>query len=327
MARLNTDNLVRARSLIDLYPHKRSALVPMLHLVQEQEGYLSAEAIEQVAELLDLTPAEVRGTASFYEMFHLEPVGRYLVAVCTNVACMLAGAYELLEHIEDSLGVHPGSTTPDGLFTLEEAECLALCGNAPCLTVNWRYFGDVGPEQWDALAGDLKEGRLDGEVPPHGTLCRVGRSVGLVAAGGDDRTRAGGTAAGLPEAAAAGPEPPAGLPSQAGGESGHRSRRARSRAGGSLEATRAAVARAVATEVGAGREATTGPTATTNAPGAGTTSPGAREATSGQGGAVNLATLRTTAAVVSTVLDGAGPAGTANGASAGSGNGGGGGPA
>ena len=181
MARLNQDNLLRARSLIALYPHKRSALVPLLHLVQEQEGYLSPEGIEHIAELLDLTAAEVRGTASFYDMFHLEPIGRYLVAVCTNIACMLAGAYELLEHISQTLGIHPGGTTDDDMFTLEDAECLALCGNAPCVTVNWRFFGDMTTDRWDALAEDLRGGRLDGEVPPHGTLCRVKRTVGLLA--------------------------------------------------------------------------------------------------------------------------------------------------
>lgn len=184
MARLNQDNLVRARSLIALYPQKRSALIPVLHVLQEQDGYLSADGMSHVAELLGLTPAEVRGTASFYDMFHLEPVGRYLVAACTNIACMLAGAYELLEHIERSLGVRPGETTDDGAFTLEDAECLALCANAPCVTVNWRYFGDMTPERWDALADDLRAGRLDDLVPPHGTLCRVRRSVGLVAAPG-----------------------------------------------------------------------------------------------------------------------------------------------
>jgi NADH-quinone oxidoreductase subunit E len=78
--------------------------------------------------------------------------------------------------------VHPGGTTPDGLFTLEDAECLALCGNAPCVTVNWRFFGNMTPERWDALIEDLRAGRLDAEVPPHGTLCRVQRSVGLPAA-------------------------------------------------------------------------------------------------------------------------------------------------
>jgi len=115
-----------------------------------------------------------------------------VVAVCTNIACMLAGAFELLEHIEESLGTHPGGTTPDGMFTLEDAECLALCGNAPCLTVNWRFFGDMTPERWEALAEDLAAGRLDGEVPPHGTLCRVRRSVGLLAGDGGGGTGTGG---------------------------------------------------------------------------------------------------------------------------------------
>jgi NADH-quinone oxidoreductase subunit E len=182
--RLNADNLVRAQQLVALYPQKRSALIPVLHVLQEQDGYLSPEGIEHVAELIELTPAEVRGTASFYEMFHLEPIGRYLVAVCTNIACMLAGAYELLEHMEERLGVTLGGTTLDRSFTLEDTECIALCGNAPCLVVNWRYFGDMTPQRWDTLSEDLVAGRLDAEVPPHGTLCRVRRSVGLTATGG-----------------------------------------------------------------------------------------------------------------------------------------------
>jgi NADH-quinone oxidoreductase subunit E len=200
VAHLTPDTLERARAVVALYPRKRSALVPVLHLLQEQDGYLTAEGIEEVAQLLGLTPAEVRGTASFYEMFHFGPVGKYLVAVCTNIACMLAGAYELLEHIEESLGTHPGATTEDGDFTLEEAECLALCGNPPCLTVNWRYFGDMTPERWDSLADDLRAGRLAGEVPPHGALCRVRRSVGLLAGGGrpSAKTSAASTKEGVP---------------------------------------------------------------------------------------------------------------------------------
>jgi NADH-quinone oxidoreductase subunit E len=181
VARLNDDNLVRARELIALYPVERSALIPVLHVLQEQDGYLSPDGLAHVAELFDLTAAEVRGTASFYDMFFLEPVGRYVVAVCTNIACMLAGAYELVDHIEKRLGISAGGTTADGSFTLEDAECLALCGNAPCLTVNWRYFGDMTPGRWEALAEDLLAGRLADEVPPHGTLCRVRRAVGLPA--------------------------------------------------------------------------------------------------------------------------------------------------
>jgi len=183
VARLSDENLVRARQLMALYPHKRSALVPALHILQEQDGYLSPDGIEHIAELIELTPAEVMGTASFYDMFHLEPVGRYVVAVCTNIACMLAGAYELLEAMEQRLGTPVGGTTPDGSFTLEDSECLALCGNAPCLAVNWRFFGDMTPERWEAISADLLSGRLDDEVPHHGALCRVRRSVGLTAHG------------------------------------------------------------------------------------------------------------------------------------------------
>ncbi|HLI54288.1 MAG TPA: NAD(P)H-dependent oxidoreductase subunit E [Acidimicrobiales bacterium] len=181
MPRLSPDNIQRAQELMSLYPDARSALIPVLHVLQEQDGYLSEEGMQHVAEIFGLTAAEVRGTASFYDLFHFEPVGRYLVAVCTNIACMLQGAYRLLEHIEERLGIAPGGTTPDGMFSLEDAECLALCGNAPCVTVNWRFFGDVDPEGFDRLVEDLRAGRLDDEVPPHGTLSRVRRSVGLTA--------------------------------------------------------------------------------------------------------------------------------------------------
>ena len=181
MPRLNPDNLQRARDLIAVYPEPRSALIPILHVLQEQDGHLTEDGMSHVGELLGLTGAEVRGTASFYDMFHFEPVGRYLVAVCTNIACMLQGAYRLLEHAEERLGVAPGATTSDGMFTLEDAECLALCGNAPCVTVNWRFFGDVDLEAFDRLTDDLRAGRMDEEIPPHGTLSRVRRSVGLKA--------------------------------------------------------------------------------------------------------------------------------------------------
>jgi NADH:ubiquinone oxidoreductase subunit E len=130
--------------------------------------------------MLDLTAAEVYGTASFYDMFFREKVGRHLVSVCTNLACLLNGAYELLEHAEASLGVAAGGTTPDDEFTLEEVECIALCGAAPCLAVNWRFFGDVTPNSFDQLVDDLRAGRLADTVPPHGTLSRVRRQPGLL---------------------------------------------------------------------------------------------------------------------------------------------------
>lgn len=183
MARFNAENTQRARETIALYPHARSALIPLCHLAQEQDGWLTPEAIEHIAELLELEPAEVKGTASFYDMLFLEPVGKYLISVCTNLACMLAGGGELLEHAETSLGVAAGATTEDGLFTVEEVECIALCGSAPCLAVNWRYFGDVTHDGFNQLVGELRAGAHEATVPAHGTLNRVRRTVGLVAAG------------------------------------------------------------------------------------------------------------------------------------------------
>ena len=218
MARLTPRNEQRARDLVALYPQPRSALIPILHIVQEQDGYLTDDGMAHAGELVGLEPAEVLGTASFYDMFHTEPIGTYLVAVCTNIACMLQGAYELLEHAEESLGVAPGGTTEDGMFTLEDAECLALCGNAPCLTVNWRFFGDVDRAGFDKVIADLRSGRLASEVPAHGTLSRVDRGQGLAArglsingAGGPDGMPAGGTRQ-APSGTAAGAAVTAGEP-------------------------------------------------------------------------------------------------------------------
>jgi NADH-quinone oxidoreductase E subunit len=176
---LGPDILARARQLISLYPEPRSALVPLCHLAQEQDGWLRPEAMAEIAELVGVTPAEVQGTASFYDMLHLEPVGTYLVSICTNISCMLDGGLELLEHAEEHLGVGVGGTTPDGKITLEEAECLADCDRAPCVQVNHRYVGAQTPETFDALIEDLRAGRRSDEIPSHGTLIRVRRDGGL----------------------------------------------------------------------------------------------------------------------------------------------------
>jgi NADH-quinone oxidoreductase subunit E len=169
----------RARQLVSLYPEPRSALVPLCHLAQEQDGWLRPEAMEEIAELVGVTPAEVRGTASFYDMLHTEPVGRYLVAVCTNIACLLDGAVELLAHASERLGVPVGGTTADGLFTLEEAECLADCDHPPCVQVNHRFVRTTTAEAFDRLVDELAAGGRTDEIPPHGTLVRVRRSGGL----------------------------------------------------------------------------------------------------------------------------------------------------
>ncbi|HUZ21773.1 MAG TPA: NAD(P)H-dependent oxidoreductase subunit E [Acidimicrobiales bacterium] len=185
MAPLNEESLARARAVVALYPERRSALIPLCHLAQAQEGWLTPEAMEQIAELVDVTAAEVRGTASFYDMLHLEPIGRHLVAVCTNIACLLAGGYELLEHAEEHLGIRAGQTTDDGEFTLEEVECLAACDVAPCVQVNHRFFGPLDDDAFDRLVEGLRSGALAGDVPRHGVLCRVERAVGLLARTGD----------------------------------------------------------------------------------------------------------------------------------------------
>jgi NADH-quinone oxidoreductase E subunit len=173
--------LDQARQLMALYPDRRSALIPLCHLAQGQDGWLCPEAIVEIADLVGLTPAEVRGTASFYDMLHTEPVGTHLVSVCTNIACLLNGAAELLEHAEETLGVNAGSTTADGVITLEEAECLAGCDRSPCVQVNHRYVGAQTPDSFDQLVADLRAGTRSDEIPPHGTLVRVRRTTGLSA--------------------------------------------------------------------------------------------------------------------------------------------------
>ena len=173
MPRFNERSLTLAHQIIARYPRRRSALIPLLHVAQEQDGWVAPEAMEHIAELLDLTPAEVLGTCSFYEMFKREPVGRYFVGVCTNISCLLLGGQELLEHAERTLGVKAGGTTGDGQFTLEEMECLAACTDAPCLQVNYRYVLNVTNDDFDRLVEDLRAGRLTDRVPPHGTTTRV----------------------------------------------------------------------------------------------------------------------------------------------------------
>ncbi|MGH9081219.1 MAG: NAD(P)H-dependent oxidoreductase subunit E [Acidimicrobiales bacterium] len=178
---LTPEREARARQLIDLYPEPRSALIPLCHLAQEQDGWLTPAAMEDIADLVGVTPAEVFGTATFYDMLHTEPVGTHLVAVCTNIACLLGGAAELLAHAEASLEVNVGGTTPDGAITLEEAECLADCDRNPCVQVNHRFVGAQTTESFDRLIAELRAGARNGEIPPHGTLNRVARSTGLQA--------------------------------------------------------------------------------------------------------------------------------------------------
>ena len=159
MARFSPDFITLAEEIISRYPVKKSALIPLLHLAQEQAGYVSEEAMQHIAELIEVTPAEVLGTCSFYEMFKLEPVGKFLVNICTNISCQLLGGEELLHHAERTLRIKPGGTTDDGLFTLEDVECIAACTEAPCLQVNYRYVNKVTAADFDRLISDIKSAR------------------------------------------------------------------------------------------------------------------------------------------------------------------------
>ncbi len=177
MSRLTIENLAIAREIIARYPRPKSALIPLLHLAQEQDGYITQEAMRHIAELVNVTPAEVYGTASFYEMFKFEPLGKYLINICCTMSCALLGAGELMHHAEQRLGVKAGGTTTDGVFSLHHAECQAACTEAPCLQVNYRYRYRVTVDQLDQLIDDLASGSLDSEIPPHGTLATIRQRI------------------------------------------------------------------------------------------------------------------------------------------------------
>ena len=177
MARFSPENEALARRIVGRYPRAKSATIPLCHLAQEQDGWLSEEAMAHIAELVGCTPAEVLGTASFYEMFKLHPIGRYCVNVCTNISCQLLGGEELLHHAEETLGIRAGGTTADGVITLEDVECIAACTEAPAVQVNYRYFHKVTAEDLDQIIADARSGALAEHVPDHGTLGKVRQDV------------------------------------------------------------------------------------------------------------------------------------------------------
>ena len=177
MARFTDANLATALEIVSRYPIAKSATIPLLHLAQEQDGYVTDDAMEHIAELVGTTPAQVLGTCSFYEMFKREPVGRYAINICTNIACQIMGGEELLHHAEQKLGVKAGGTTADGAFTLEDVECIAACTEAPCLQVNYRFRHRITHEEFDQMVDDLRAGKLADEVPPHGTVARIRQHI------------------------------------------------------------------------------------------------------------------------------------------------------
>jgi NADH-quinone oxidoreductase subunit E len=177
MSRLSDANVQLAKEIVGRYPRARSATIPLLHLAQEQDGHITDDAIKHIAELVGATAAEVLGTCTFYEMFKMEPVGTYLINICQTMSCALMGADDLMHHAEHTLGIKAGGTTPDGLITLEHAECQAACTEAPTLQVNYRHRYRVTTADFDQLVADLRAGNLVDEIPPHGTVARVRQHI------------------------------------------------------------------------------------------------------------------------------------------------------
>ena len=150
------EQLGEVRRLQALYPDRRGALLPVLHLAQDTFGYVSLEVEEYVAGLFNLSPAHIHEVVTFYTMFFREPRGRHVVSVCHNLSCHLMGAKGIVEHLKARLGVEPGETTPDGRITLQAVECLCACETAPMMQVDDRYEGHLTPEKVDRILEGLR---------------------------------------------------------------------------------------------------------------------------------------------------------------------------
>lgn len=144
-------NLRRARDIVARYPRPKSAILPLAHLAQDQDGWLTQEAMLEIAEIVGVTPADVLGTCSFYTMFKREPVGRLVVSVCTNVTCLVTGGPEVLEHLR-------GRYATDDDVHVEEVECLAACGGAPSLQVNYEFHENLTPASAEEIVEEYKSG-------------------------------------------------------------------------------------------------------------------------------------------------------------------------
>jgi NADH-quinone oxidoreductase subunit E len=175
-------------SLIALYEDSRSALIPMAHLFQEHEGYTSANALAAIAFLLDQPLAVVESTISFYTLFYRRPVGRYMLQVCRNLSCIINGAEEIMAYFREHLGIGHLETSPDGLFSYEEVECLAACDRAPCMQVNLRFKYDLTPKMIDDMLAAIRGGTYDVKARPQtkspGRYWKVEAETGRKSAGG-----------------------------------------------------------------------------------------------------------------------------------------------
>jgi NADH-quinone oxidoreductase subunit E len=175
-----------AKDIIAKYPRSRSALLPLLHLVQSEDGCLTKAGLAFCARQLDLTDAEVTAVATFYSMYRRTPTGEYLVGVCTNTLCAIMGGDAILDSLQDHLGVHAGETTEDGRVTLEHVECNAACDYAPVIMVNWEFFDNQTPSSARDLVDSLRAG--EPPLPSRGApLCTFRETARVLAGLPDDR--------------------------------------------------------------------------------------------------------------------------------------------
>jgi NADH-quinone oxidoreductase subunit E len=149
----------RFDKLVTIYPLKRSALVPMLLYAQDEVGYVSDAVVTEVAQRLDLLELDVRNVLSYYSMLRTKPAGKYNVQVCTNISCMLRGGYEILDHCKHKLGIGHKETTKDGVFSLEEVECIGACCWAPAIQINYDFHENLTPAKVDALFTMYRDGK------------------------------------------------------------------------------------------------------------------------------------------------------------------------
>lgn len=151
-----SENEIKFQEYVSRYPKIDSCMLPALWLVQEQEGWVSPEAMVYVADRLGKTPIQVYEVATFYTMFNLKPIGKYHIELCKTVSCMLCGSRELKQHIKETIGIDAGQTSEDGLFTLSEVECLGACGGAPMFALNGEYHEKLTKEKVDELIKECK---------------------------------------------------------------------------------------------------------------------------------------------------------------------------
>ena len=149
----------RAKEILAKYPEKRSAVMPLLYLAMAEDGWLTEEGMAEVAEWVGITPAQVQSVASFYTMYKRERTGKYLVSLCTSISCMLLGSDDVLAAIEDESGVPHGETDPEGLISVEHAECIGACGGAVACQVNYELIEGITPEKGRELIRWLKKAR------------------------------------------------------------------------------------------------------------------------------------------------------------------------